>query len=83
MRSESTTQVLVSFVKPHKALSFSTVSRRLKQILEIAGIDTDIFKVHSTRAALSTKADISEVSVSDIMKHYWSRDSTFNAKNIF
>ena len=59
------------------------VSTWLKQILEVAGIDTDIFKVHSTRAALSSKADICEVSVSDIMKHYWPRDSTFNAKNIF
>ena len=33
-------QVLVSFVKPHEAVPSRTVSRWLKQILEIAGIDT-------------------------------------------
>ena len=33
-------QVLVSFVKPHGAVPSRTVLRWLKQILEIAGIDT-------------------------------------------
>ena len=36
------------------------VSRRLKQILEMAGIANDIFKGHSTWAALSTMTDVSE-----------------------
>ena len=43
----------------------SAVSRWLKQILEMTGIDTDIFKGHLTRGALSTKADVSGVSVSE------------------
>ena len=62
------TQVLVSFVKPHKAMSSSTVSRWLKQIVEIAGIDTVIFKGHSTPAPSSTKENYFVVSISDIIK---------------
>ena len=61
-------QVLVSFVKPHKAMSSSPVSRWLKQILEMTGIDINIYKGYSTRAASSAKADISGVSFSRIMK---------------
>lgn len=37
-------QLLVSFVKPRKAVSSSMVSRSLKQILEMAGIDTYVLK---------------------------------------
>ena len=59
-------------------MSSSTVSRWLKQILEMPGIDINIFKGYSTRAASSAKADISGVSVSCIMKQgHWSRVSTF------
>ena len=36
--------VLVSFVKSYKVMSFSMVSRWLKQILEMTGNDTDILK---------------------------------------
>ena len=71
-------QVLVSFTKPHKPVCSSTVSRWLKQILGLAGIDTSIFKGHSTRSASSSKAEVSGASVSDIMKQgHWSRTSTF------
>ena len=55
-------QNLVNFVKPHKAVPSSTVSKWRKQILEIAATETDIFKGHSTGAASSTKADISGIS---------------------
>ena len=51
-------QVLVSFVKPKKTLFSSTMSRWLKQILEVESIDTGSFKGHSTRAAASTWADV-------------------------
>ena len=40
-------RVLVSFVKPHKAVTSSTVSRRLKEGLLVARIDTRMFKSHS------------------------------------
>ena len=49
-------QVLVNFVKPHKAVTSSTVSRWLKEGWPIAGIDASMFMGHSTRADSTTKA---------------------------
>ena len=51
-------QFLVSHIKLHKLVSPSTVSRRLGQVLAIAGIDTEVFKAHSTRSASSSKAEV-------------------------
>ena len=46
--------------------------------LPMAGIDTRIFKVHSTRAASTTEADVTGVFVCDIKKQrQWSNKSTF------
>ena len=71
-------QVLVSFVKPHKAVTSSTVSRWLKEGLAVAGIDARMFKGHSTRTASSTKSDVTGVSVCDIIKQgQRSNKSTF------
>ena len=41
-------QFLVSYLKPHKPVSPTTVSRWLGQALAMAGIDTEVFKAHST-----------------------------------
>lgn len=53
--STQESQALVSFVNPHKVFkshkpqpSF-TVSRWLKEVLPLAGIDTRMFKCHSTQ----------------------------------
>ena len=44
----------------------------------MAGINTKIFKDHSTSAALTTKADVTGISVCDIMKQgQWSNKSRF------
>ena len=51
-------QFLVSHIKPHKPLSLSTVSRWLGQVHAMAGINTQVFKGHSTRAAASSKAEV-------------------------
>ena len=73
------TQVLVSLINCHKAVSSVTVSRQPKQALEIAGIGTESFKGHSTRVASSTKADVSGVSFSIILKQgHWSKASTIH-----
>ena len=72
------TQALVSFITPGKAVSSLTVSWWLKQALEIAGINREISKRHSTCVALSTKAEISGVSVSVTLKQdHWFNVSTF------
>ena len=47
----SETKLFLSFIKPHKAVTSSTIARWLRTILEQAGIDTEIFSAHSTRGA--------------------------------
>ena len=58
-------QFLVSHIKPHKPVSPSTVSRWLGQVLAMAGINTEVFKVHSTRSASSSKGEVTGVSLTD------------------
>jgi len=71
-------QLLLSFKKPHNPVSPSTVSRWLKDMLSAAGVDTDIYKAHSTRSASTSKAAMQGLSASDIMaRAHWARASTF------
>ena len=64
--------------RPHKAVTAATISRWLKEILFRAGVDTNIFKAHSTRTASTSAAKARGVSTADIMKAAdWSRESTF------
>ena len=71
-------QFLVSHIKPHKPVSPSTVSRWLGQVLAMAGINTEVFKAHSTRSASSSKAEVTGVSLTDVIKQgHWSQASTF------
>ena len=70
--------LFISMKKPFKGVSSSTIARWLKDILREAGIDTEIFKSHSTRAAASSSAKLAGMSTEDILKMAgWSRDSTF------
>ena len=50
------TKLLISFIKPHKAVTSNSVARWLKLVLSAAGIDTAIFSAHSTRGASSAAA---------------------------
>ena len=72
------TQLLISYIKPHKAISTSTVSRWVMSMLSAAGIDTKTFTAHSTRSASSSKAKVQGVPIKDILKRgSWSNSSTF------
>jgi hypothetical protein len=51
-----TSQWFLSVQKPFKACSRDTISRWLKSVLDMAGIDTTIFTVHSTRTASTSCA---------------------------
>ena len=71
-------QLLVSFQKPHKPVSTDTISRWLKTVLEKSGIDTSVFKGHSTRAASTSAAAKCKVPLSTIMDNAgWSNATTF------
>ena len=54
-------QLLLSFQKPYQPVSTDTISRWLKTVLAKSGIDTSVFKGHSTRAASSSAAALCKV----------------------
>ena len=56
LRAAICTKLFLSDVKPHKTVSSCTLGRWVKQILPDSGIDTSVFKDHSTRAASVSKA---------------------------
>ena len=72
------TQLLVSHISPHQPVCSSTVSRWLVQLLSMAGVNTEMFKGHSTRSASTSKAEAIGVSLTDVIKQgHWSNSSTF------
>ena len=66
----NSTKLLVSFIKPHRAVTLSTIGRWIKSVLGQAGIDRERFSGHSTRCA-STCKDRLSVSAG------WAKESTF------
>jgi hypothetical protein len=52
-------QLLLSFIKPFRAVTCDTVRRWILTVMAQAGIDTSLFKAHSTRGA-STSAALRE-----------------------
>lgn len=71
-------QLFISFNKPHRAVSRSTISRWIKTVLREAGIDVSIFKAHSTRAASCSHAKRNAVPIEHILKTAgWANDKTF------
>ena len=77
LRGTTTTKLFISYVKPLKAVGTRTIGRWIKQLLQDSGIDTTIFKAHSTRAASVIK--VSHSSPTDtILRHVgWTSDCVF------
>ena len=72
-------QLFISFAKPHKKVSKDTIARWIKHVMSLSGIDTSVFKPHSTRAASTSKASKCSVPISHIMSAAsWPSDSTFH-----
>ena len=73
-----TNQLLIACIKPHHPVTSSTIARWLKTMLEQAGIDTTLFKAHSTRGASVSAAALSGLTTNDILQAAdWSSDSVF------
>ena len=71
-------QLLISYKPPHNAISRDTLSRWTRTVLTLAGVDTSVFKPHSTRAA-SASAAAKCVPLQTILDAAgWSRASTFS-----
>ncbi|WAR28487.1 hypothetical protein MAR_014191, partial [Mya arenaria] len=49
-------QLIISYIKPHKPVVSTTISRWIKFVLKGSGIDIDTYSSHSTRSAASSKA---------------------------
>ena len=64
--------------KPFKKASLNTMSRWLKNVLSLAGIDTSLFTAGSIRSASTSKARDKGVPIDDLMKAGgWTQASTF------
>lgn len=75
----SETKLFISYVKPYKLVSSSTISRWLKCVLYLAGIDVTKFKSHSIRGAAASKAKLSGVPMQEILKVAgWASEQTFS-----
>ena len=60
-------------------MSVQTISRWLKQVLDYAGVDTHVFKSHSTRAASTSAAKAQDVPLDQILEAAgWSKEATFS-----
>ena len=76
--SIETTQLLISYIRPHNPVSVGTFSCWLKKFLRLFGIDTSIFTGHSTRTASTSKAKQVGLSLTGILKRrQWTNKTTF------
>ena len=60
-------QLFVSYSKLFKPVSRDTISRWVKTVMEKSGIDANLFKPHSTRAAATSKAFLKSVPLEHIL----------------
>ena len=75
IRSDS--RLFLSLHRPHKPVTASTLGRWIRLVLGKSGVNTKIFKAHSTRAA-ATSAAAKNLDTSIILKTAgWSNASTF------
>ena len=71
-------QLLLSYHQPHHPVQSCSIARWIKSVLGSAGIDTAIFKGHSTRSVSTSKARAGGVSLEEVIKMVdWSGGSSF------
>ena len=73
------TQLLVSYRKPHNPVSTDTLARWIKVVMDKAGINTEIYGAHSTRAASTSAAHRKNIDTNRILAAAgWSNANTFS-----
>ena len=71
-------KLFISFKRPFKPVTTTTLGRWLRTFMSAAGIDCQVFKAHSVRGASTTAAAKAFVPLSTIMSMAdWSSSSTF------
>ena len=74
----SETKLFLSHLSPHKSVSKSTITRWIKEVMALSGIDVAMFQTHSIRAASSSKVNNKGLSTKDILtRGNWSQRSTW------
>ena len=70
--------LFLSYVKPHKPVTAQRMAHWIKDLLKEAGVNTDVFKVHSVRGASTSAALRKGIHLSDILSTAdWSKELTF------
>lgn len=68
IRPQDSNLLFITYKKPYKTVSKQSLSRWVKDTLQQSGIDTTIFKAHSTRHASTSKAFNQRISLEVIRK---------------
>lgn len=72
-------RLFISFMKPYKVVSSSTLSRWLRNVLTLSGIDVSRYKSHSIRGVAASKAKACGLPIKEIMNVAgWASDRTFS-----
>ena len=72
------TKLFITSTPPHEAAHKDTIANWVKWVLSEAGIDTNIYKTHSCRAAATSKADKLGLPLQTILSSGdWSNERTF------
>ena len=72
------TSLFVAYVNPYNAFGKSTISRLIKNILGLAGIDMRGFKPHNVRTSSTSAAALAKVLLDTTLQTAgWSRHCTF------
>ena len=75
-----TTALFLATQRPHGRAARDTLSRWVKQTMQLSGIDLSIFRPHSIRGASTSAAAANRVPLATILKSAgWTRESTFRA----
>ena len=75
---ENERHLFLTSVKPHRAASRDTISRWVKHVMCKAGINVQMFKPGSTRAASSSQAGKAGVPLEEVLQTgSWSQETTF------
>ena len=70
--------LLITHRKPHRPAHHDTITRWLKTILKLAGIDTSVFTAHTFRSASTSYANTAKIPIKDILKQgQWTQESTW------
>ena len=64
---KNTKQLLICYVAPHGPASKDAISRWIRQTMKDAGINTSVFKPHSTMGAATSAAKAANVRIHEIM----------------